>query len=854
MRSAATTSLNEPVNTADKAHGPGQVGAPYLANTYASIVQAMRLVDTNHILWCEGDAYASTLSDMENPPWSDPASNLGFSDHDYGSALPLGTANRSTCIGLNIPIWCGEFGLNGTRWNNHIVTGTYEAPFTKSGRTIVEGYTYWAYKAALWDVMVQNPQPPGWKALKAYWASHNSVALRPSVTNAYQWLMSYAIASNFTNCVVRTELADCLIRTNVNAAHTGFAQAGLPYVPGAAIPGKIFAVDYDLGDSNVTYVDTLSDDEANSGPNGVDWNSGNFGRDDGVDTTASTDPGTLLKVGWNDAGEWQRHTITCTAGGYDLYIRYAGGATGGQVDFLINGNDISGTVDLPNTGGYTTYATRVVTNVVVVASGKATLQITCVSPGYDLLWVEFVPSGGPPATPVGEFIPGAQPGVPAGLSAGVAAVVGNAQVSLHWVAGSGATGFVIKRATDPGGPFLTIGRPGGLAFVDPALTNGVTYYYTVSGVNGNGEGNPSASVSATPHANSLPAPLMDSDVGVSTLWSGDAGDLGWPGSASVALGLYTVVGSGIDIGGNADSCHYLFRSQSSDCTNIVQVKTLQGNSIGGAKAGLMIRESLNQDSPNAFIGVTAQNGTAFSYRNVAGATTTTATGSGSVPLWLKLVRNGNVLIGSTSANGVTWTTVGTATVPMNPDVLAGLAVTAQNNTQTSAATFAAFSLSARTLAAPVNLSLTASSQAIALSWTAVANADSYNILRGTSAGGPFTPLATSILETNYSDTAIFNGTVYYYVVTAANWNESGPASNEVTGSAPLPSLSANFSGSELTISWPASATPLSLYRTTNLTPPVVWSPVAVSTVTQSNLVTAVVSATNANEFFRLSTP
>src|SRR5262249_1264208 len=157
----------------------------------------------------------------------------------------------------------------------------------------------------------------------------NSPSLKPSATNAFQWLMSYAQAANFTNCVVRVELADSLMRPNTNGAGTGFAQTNLAYKSGVTIPGRIFAGDYDMGDSNVAYVDTASEDQANRGPNGTSWNSGSFGRDDGVDTTSCTDPGTLLKVGWNDAGEWQRHSVLCTPGTYDVYIRYAGGAAGG---------------------------------------------------------------------------------------------------------------------------------------------------------------------------------------------------------------------------------------------------------------------------------------------------------------------------------------------------------------------------------------------------------------------------------------------------------------------------------------------------------------------------------------------
>ena len=60
--------------------------------------------------------------------------------------------------------------------------------------------------------------------------------LKPSVTNAFKWLLNYAQAANFTNCVVRVEMADSLIRPNTNGAGTGFSQTNLAYKAGVTIP------------------------------------------------------------------------------------------------------------------------------------------------------------------------------------------------------------------------------------------------------------------------------------------------------------------------------------------------------------------------------------------------------------------------------------------------------------------------------------------------------------------------------------------------------------------------------------------------------------------------------------------
>ncbi len=842
--------LNEPVNTSDTNHSPGRVGSPYLANTFSNLVHAMRLVDTNHMLLCEGDAYASTFSNMEVPPWTDPNSNLSFSDHDYGSSLPLGTANRATCISLNLPDWAGEFGLNSTRWNNRIIANTYQAPFSQTGKTIREGYCYWAYKACLWDVMVQNPQPPGWIKLKAYWSSGNNPSLKPSITDAFDWLMSYARASNFTNCVVRVEMADSLMRPGTNSTGTGFSQTNLPYKTDVTIPGKVFAVDYDMGDSNVAYMDSVSEDEANSGPNGTSWNSGSFGRNDGVDTTACADPGTLLKVGWNDANEWQRHTVVCTPGMYDLYIRYSGGAAGGQLNVMVNSDNVSGTITLPSTGSYTTYSTYLVPGLTITNSGPATVQINCLNPGYDLLWVEFVPTGGTPLPPVGETIIGAQPGVPAGLTAGIQALPGNSESTLNWVPCEGATSYNIKRTMIQGGPYATVATCSNVSYPDPGLINGNRYFYVVSAINANGESPNSVEVSASPKANTLPLSLMDADVGVTTLWTGDAGDVGWPGNAGFSGGIYTVVGSGVDVWGNADSFHFLYRGISGDCTNIVRVMSLQ-NTDPWAKAGLMIRDDLSQNAKNAFVAITSQNGALFSFRTNAGAASSSTAGSGAAPYWIKLTRNGNLFSGYSSTDGISWNQIGSISLAMSANAFAGLAVTAHNNTLTNTATFGGLSMVFQSPTPPAGVGIASDETQITLHWTALSGATGYTVWRSTANGGPYSALASVPAATNYTDTDITNGVAYYYVITAKNWNGESENSIQVVATPPLPSLTTSYSDGQLVLAWPQTAADFKLYCTTNLTPPINWLLTDVQGTNLNHVSSTTFRPSNQNMFFRL---
>jgi hypothetical protein len=69
---------------------------------------------------------------------------------------------------------------------------------------------------------------------------------------------------------------------------------------------------------------------------------------------------------------------------------------------------------------------------------------------------------------------------------------------------------------------------------------------------------------------------------------------------------------------------------------------------------------------------------------------------------------------------------------------------------------------------------------VSLSWDADASSydvTSYNVLRGTASGGPYTKIGTST-STSYTDTTVKAGVTYYYVVEAVNSAGSSGHSNQ----------------------------------------------------------------------------
>ena len=89
---------------------------------------------------------------------------------------------------------------------------------------------------------------------------------------------------------------------------------------------------------------------------------------------------------------------------------------------------------------------------------------------------------------------------PPGNPVALTAAAGNAEVSLAWLAGSNATSYNIKRATVAAGPFETV-QTGvtGTTFINTGLQNGVTYFFTVTASNANGESSSSNTATATPY-------------------------------------------------------------------------------------------------------------------------------------------------------------------------------------------------------------------------------------------------------------------------------------------------------------------------------------------------------------------
>lgn len=370
-----------------------------------------------------------------------------------------------------------------------------------------------------------------------------------------------------------------------------------------------------------------------------------------------------------------------------------------------------------------------------------------------------------PSSPV-SGTPSAVPPPPTSLTA----IAMNAGASLFWSPSPGATSYTLRRSITSGGPYAVIAVGiGSTSHQDSELANGTTYYYVVSASNATGESGHAPEAAVLPSSTILPPPWSKSDVG----------PVGIEGDSAYQSGTITTVASGTDISSNDDQFHYVHQQTAGNCTIIARITSLQ-NVNPMAKAGLMIRQTLDGNSKNVFLGVTptTTNGIRFQNRSVTSGSTVTShtrTGSGSsIPRWLRIVRSGDTFTASRSSNGSNWTTMGSVTVSMTGTVFIGLATTSHDNALATSATFTNVSLSLSTPAVPTGISTNTNNNLTTLSWSPASGASTYNVKRSNNSGGPYTIIASGISGTSHTDTGISAGNAYYYVVSAANpTGESG---------------------------------------------------------------------------------
>ena len=315
--------INEPVT-------PEGYGGQDLARFYGQIVPAIRAIDQNHILFIEGNYYATTF-DYLYPPFDD---NMVYAFHKYWNQTDQGTIQYLLNIrnDYNTPLWLGETGENSNVW-------FFETKELVENLNI--GWNKWTHKKLETITSpLSSPTNPNYEKVVNYWKGNGP---RPTAQEAEQGLFQMARDLAIENTTLRPDVLASWFSPD-------FDVTNIPYTD-INLPGRIDAVHYDIGNQGVSYYDSeykqvSSDDDQNVGNRGWSF------RNDGVDIEICSDPSVEYNVGWIETGEWLEYTVNFTeSGNYTVRARVAGNGNG-RMRIKVNNKPIGDDMAIPATGGY----------------------------------------------------------------------------------------------------------------------------------------------------------------------------------------------------------------------------------------------------------------------------------------------------------------------------------------------------------------------------------------------------------------------------------------------------------------------------------------------------------------------
>lgn len=309
-------------------------GGTMLLQLYKEIIAAIRQVDNNHILFIEGNWFANDFTGLLTQPLMDP--NMAYSFHKYWNGTGASSIQWMLDIrnNYNVPIWLGESGENSNEW------------FFRSIKTMEDNKIGWAWWPLKKIGSVVCPativETDDYKTLINYWEKGGT---KPTSDFSRNALLKIADNAKIQNCTIQKDVIDAMFRQVSQ-------QTNIPF-KNHSIPGTISLVDYDLGKVNSAYWDLES---MNDKETSTEWNKGYVYRNDGVDIEKCTDTENSngFNIGWTERNEWMKYTVNVSYSGYyDVLFRVAG--NGGLFHVEVNGQDVTGTVVAPSTGGFQTW-------------------------------------------------------------------------------------------------------------------------------------------------------------------------------------------------------------------------------------------------------------------------------------------------------------------------------------------------------------------------------------------------------------------------------------------------------------------------------------------------------------------
>ncbi|QJR80710.1 cellulase family glycosylhydrolase [Alteromonas pelagimontana] len=319
-----------------------------LLPSYVTIRNAIREVDTNHILVAEGNWWGSDLTKIDwnnaqtqaetgiNYQWDD---KLVYQIHHYGPVAD--TVGRETITNnLNIPLIIGEYGetdeqnlLAITNWAKENLAGYFPWSFKKM-----------SHDKTLWTI----PPNDAYEQVKSYIKNGGNPP-----THLYDAMISFAqnnIRNGHSSHIWHQGFYDG-VKPSASATNCATAYAH-------PVPGRI---------------------EAES-----------FCENQGVELETTSDTGGGQNIGFIDGGDHTAYNVNiANSGTYTFSVRVASLDTSGLIDVQLDGNNVA-SFTTPVTSGWQTFET--ISTVASLPAGEHTLRLDFPAGGFNLNWINIAAS------------------------------------------------------------------------------------------------------------------------------------------------------------------------------------------------------------------------------------------------------------------------------------------------------------------------------------------------------------------------------------------------------------------------------------------------------------------------------
>jgi endoglucanase len=352
--------LNEPVL-------PSGYSNNILKSFYIRLIYEIRQVDTNHIVFIEGNNWATDFN-LLTPPLD---YNMVYAFHKYWSETTVATIQNMLDIRTlyNVPLWMGESGENSNPW-------FYETIHLLEQNDI--GWNWWTHKKiATTTSPYSAPLTENYQTVLDYLDGNTT---KPSVEFAKNALLEMAENLAIDKCEYHPDVVAALFDGQYNTVSKPYQDL--------KIPGTIDAVNYDIGNNGLAYRD--SDYKRIRWDVWQPWNSGGAYRNDGVDIEAAQDAqGAAYNVGWITNGEWIKYTINSEITGfYRVSLRVASSATTGRLNVEIDNQTQFSNLAVPNTGGWQNWQWLDAGDI-ELSTGSHELRLYFVQEGFNINQIKF---------------------------------------------------------------------------------------------------------------------------------------------------------------------------------------------------------------------------------------------------------------------------------------------------------------------------------------------------------------------------------------------------------------------------------------------------------------------------------